>query len=98
MEDEQNELKELKEQLAERKRKADESSALRAALSSISGRNSSGRNIEAGPSRHQPRYQNISGTERAAVTRTLSTSFMDIDASGNVIPKTPESALLAATT
>ena len=51
MEDERNEVKELEERLAERKRKADESSARRAALSSMSGRNSFGRNVEAGAPR-----------------------------------------------
>ena len=98
MEDERNELRELKEQFDERKRKADESSARRAALSSVSGRLSSGRNAEAGASMPPSRYQNIPPSERAAVTRTLSTSFMEIDASGNIIPKIPEAALLAATT
>src|SRR3954463_1559089 len=47
--------------------------------------------------KHHSRVENMDPKERRDVTRTLHTSFMDMDAGGNIIPKTPQAAILAAT-
>src|SRR3954471_1550273 len=47
--------------------------------------------------RNRSRVENMDPKERREVTRTLHTSFMEMDADGNVIPKTPQAAIMAAT-
>src|SRR3954463_11911669 len=47
--------------------------------------------------KHRSRVENMDPKERRDVTRTLHTSFMDMDADGNIIPKTPQAAIMAAT-
>src|SRR3954467_12075643 len=47
--------------------------------------------------KHRSRMENMDPKERREVTRTLHTSFMEMDADGNVIPKTPQVAIMAAT-
>src|SRR4051812_11082000 len=49
-------------------------------------------------SKHRSRTENMDPTARREVTRTLNTSFMEMDADGNVIPKTPQAAIMAAST
>ena len=82
-------------ELDERKRRADESSLRRAELSSIGG-SSSHANGQHHKSRS--RINNIPERERQEATRDLGNSFMTIDSAGNIMPKTPEGALVAATT
>ena len=82
-------------ELDERKRRADESSLRRAELSSIGG-SSSHANGQHHKSRS--RINNIPERERREATRDLGNSFMTIDSAGNIMPKTPEGALVAATT
>ena len=48
--------------------------------------------------KHRSRMENMDPKERRELTRTLHTSFMEMDADGNVIPKTPQAAIMAATT
>src|SRR3954469_698968 len=47
--------------------------------------------------KHRSRMENIDPKERREVTRALNTSFMEMDADGNVIPKMPQAAIMAAT-
>src|SRR3954470_24180581 len=48
--------------------------------------------------KNRSRTENMDPKARREVTRTLNTSFMEMDADGNVIPKTPQDAIMAATT
>src|SRR3954468_23105545 len=47
--------------------------------------------------KHRSRMENMDPKERREVTRALNPSFMEMDANGNVIPKTPQVAIMAAT-
>ena len=47
--------------------------------------------------KHHSRVENMDPKERRDVTRTLHTSFMDMDADGNIIPKTPQATIMEAT-
>src|SRR4051812_48144957 len=40
----------------------------------------------------------MDSSARSDITTTLNTSFMSMDVNGNVIPKTPQAAIMAATT
>src|SRR3954468_7421684 len=46
---------------------------------------------------HRSRMENMDPQERREVTRTLHSSFMEMDADGNVILKTLQAAIMAAT-
>ena len=76
----------MQETLDKRKQAASESSARRAALSSMAPGSSTNGNQG---NKHRSRVENMDPKERRDVTRTLHTSFMDMDADGNIIPKTP---------
>jgi hypothetical protein len=80
----------MQEVLDKRKQAASELAAL-----SIVGGSSSHVNHA---NKHRSRVENMDPTARREVTRTLNTSFMEMDANGNVIPKTPQAAIMAATT
>src|SRR3954465_3056070 len=47
--------------------------------------------------RHRSRMENMHPKERREGTRALNASFMEMDANGNVIPKTPQAAIMAST-
>src|SRR3954469_7142217 len=47
--------------------------------------------------KHRSRMENMDPKEHREVTRALNASFMEMDADGNVIPKTPQAAIMAAT-
>src|SRR3954469_22176668 len=47
--------------------------------------------------KHRSRVANMDPNECREVTRTLHTSFMEMDADGNVIPKPPHAGIMAAT-
>src|SRR3954465_12366601 len=84
----------MKEVLDKRKQAASESSAWRAALSAMGiGSNSHGNH----GNKHRSRTANMDPKARREVTRALNASFMEMDSDGNVIPKTPQDAIMAAT-
>jgi hypothetical protein len=46
--------------------------------------------------RHGSRYENLEYSERQSISKNLNSSFLSVDEQGNIIPKTPEAALVAA--
>jgi hypothetical protein len=46
--------------------------------------------------RHGSRYENIEYSERQSISKNLNSSFLSVNEQGNIIPKTPEAALVAA--
>jgi hypothetical protein len=46
--------------------------------------------------RHGSRYENLEYSDRQSLSKNLHSSFLSVDEQGNVIPKTPEAALVAA--
>src|SRR3954462_11289622 len=84
----------MQEVLDRHKQAASESSARRAALSAMGIGSSSNANQG---NKHRSRVANMDPNERREGTRTLHTSFMEMDADDNVIPKTPQAAIMAAT-
>jgi hypothetical protein len=46
--------------------------------------------------RHGSRYKNLEYSERQSISKNLNSSFLSVDEQGNIIPKTPEVALVAA--
>jgi hypothetical protein len=45
---------------------------------------------------HGSRFENLEYSERQSLSKNLDSSFLSVDEQGNIIPKTPEAALLAA--
>jgi hypothetical protein len=45
--------------------------------------------------RHGSRYENLEYSERQSISKNLDSSFLSVDEQGNIIPKTPEAALVA---
>jgi hypothetical protein len=48
--------------------------------------------------RHGSRFENLEYSERQSLSKNLDSSFLSVDEQGNIIPKTPEAALVAAQT
>jgi hypothetical protein len=48
--------------------------------------------------RHGSRMENLEYSERQSLSKNLDSSFLSVDEQGNIIPKTPEAALVAAQT
>jgi hypothetical protein len=48
--------------------------------------------------RHGSRVENLEHLERRSLSKNLDSSFLSVDELGNIIPKTPEAALVAAQT
>jgi hypothetical protein len=48
--------------------------------------------------RHGSRIENLEYLERRSLFKNLDSSFLSVDEQGNIIPKTPEAALVAAQT
>jgi hypothetical protein len=46
--------------------------------------------------RHGSRYENLEYSERQSISKNLDSSFLSVDEQGNIVPKTPEAALVAA--
>jgi hypothetical protein len=46
--------------------------------------------------RHGSRFENLEYSKRQSISKNLDSSFLSIDEQGNIIPKTPEAALVAA--
>jgi hypothetical protein len=46
--------------------------------------------------RHGSRYENLKYSERQSISKNLDSSFLSVDEQGNIIPKTPETALVTA--
>jgi hypothetical protein len=46
--------------------------------------------------RHGSRYENLGYSERQSISKNLDSSFLSVDDQVNIIPKTPEAALVAA--
>jgi hypothetical protein len=46
--------------------------------------------------RHGSRYENLRYSERQSISKNLDSSFLSVDDQGNIIPKTPKAALVAA--
>jgi hypothetical protein len=46
--------------------------------------------------RHGSRYENLEYSERRSISKNLDSSFLSVDEQGNIIPKTPKAALVAA--
>jgi hypothetical protein len=46
--------------------------------------------------RHGSRYENLEYSDRQSLSKNLDSSFLSVDERGNIIPKTPEAALVAA--
>jgi hypothetical protein len=47
---------------------------------------------------HGSRVENLEYSERRSLSKNLNSSFLSVDEQGNIIPKTPEVALVAAQT
>jgi hypothetical protein len=45
--------------------------------------------------RHGSRFKNLEYLERQSLSKTIDSSFLSVDEQGNIIPKTPEAALVA---
>jgi hypothetical protein len=45
---------------------------------------------------HGSRYENLEYSNRQSISKNLDSSFLTVDEQGNIIPKTPEAALVAA--
>jgi hypothetical protein len=87
------ELIKIQQRLNERRAAADESSRRRAQLSSTGGTHGGGH-----PRRSASRLSHVPGNERDHLVRDLDLSFMSVDAQGNIVPKTPQAALVATPT
>jgi hypothetical protein len=48
--------------------------------------------------RHGSRFENLEYSKRQSLSKNLDSSFLSVDEQGNIIPKTPEAALVAAQT
>jgi hypothetical protein len=48
--------------------------------------------------RHSSRVKNLDHSDRINLSRNLDSSFLSVDEQGNIMPKTPEAALVAAQT
>jgi hypothetical protein len=48
--------------------------------------------------RHESRVENLKHSERRSLSKNLDSSFLSVDEQGNIIPKTPEAALVVAQT
>jgi hypothetical protein len=46
--------------------------------------------------RHGSRFENLEYSERQSLSKNLDSSFLSVDEQGNIIPKTPEAALVVA--
>jgi hypothetical protein len=46
--------------------------------------------------RHGSRYENLEYSDRQSLSKNIDSSFLSVDKQGNIIPKTPEAALVAA--
>jgi hypothetical protein len=46
--------------------------------------------------RHGSRYDNLEYSDRQSISKNLDSSFLSVDEQGNILPKTPEAALVAA--
>jgi hypothetical protein len=46
--------------------------------------------------RHGSRFENLEYSERQGLSKNLNSSFLSVNEQGNIIPKTPEAALVAA--
>jgi hypothetical protein len=46
--------------------------------------------------RHGSRYENLEYSDRQSLSKNLDSSFLSVDEKGNIIPKTPKAALVAA--
>jgi hypothetical protein len=46
--------------------------------------------------RHGSRYENLEYSDRQSLSKNLDSSFLSVNEQGNIIPKTPEAALVAA--
>jgi hypothetical protein len=46
--------------------------------------------------RHGSRYENLEYSERQSISKNLDSSFLSVDEQGNIIPKTPKGAPVAA--
>jgi hypothetical protein len=46
--------------------------------------------------RHGSRYENLKYSERQSISKNLDSSFLSVNEQGNIIPKTPKAALVAA--
>jgi hypothetical protein len=46
--------------------------------------------------RHGSRFKNLEYSERQSLSKNLDSSFLSVNEQGNIIPKTPEAALVAA--
>jgi hypothetical protein len=79
-----------KEKIKIQQRKESASNAARRAQSDASHTNAN-RNH-----RHGSRYENLGYSERQSISRNLDSSFLSVDEHGNIIPKTPKAALVAA--
>jgi hypothetical protein len=79
-------LQAMLQELEERKRRADESSARRAQLSA--SRNHSSMRTSAPQPRHRSRVRMLLGDSHRGTTKSLESDFMTIDTAGNIIPKT----------
>jgi hypothetical protein len=48
--------------------------------------------------RHNTRVENLEHSDRRNLSRNLDSSFLSVDEQGNIMPKIPEAALVAAQT
>jgi hypothetical protein len=92
---EKKEIRRMRQELDERKERANESIRRRAALSSIGNSSVGAGNCNR---RTSSRLRNIPKGERQEMTQQLELSFMSIDSRGNIQPKMPQAAMVACQT
>ena len=85
-------------ELDEWRQRADESSERWLQLSSTRQTSSSRHTPVSKDRGHRSRVHRMPGASRREATRNLDSSFMTVDPTGSVLPKTPQAAIIAATT
>jgi hypothetical protein len=88
--------KQLEKERSEIQKRRDSAIAASAALHAEHS-NASYTNSRRNP-RHGSRVENLEHSDRQNISRNLDSSFLSVDEQGNIIPKTPKVALVAAQT
>jgi hypothetical protein len=92
----QQQSKQLARERSEIQKRTD--SAIAASIALHKARNDTSFTNSKRHHRHGSRVENLKNSERRSLSKDLDSSFLSIDEQGNIIPKTPEAALVVAQT
>jgi hypothetical protein len=92
----QQQSKQLAKERSEIQKRKD--SAIAASIALHKARNDASYTNNKRHCRHGSRVENLEHLERRSLSKNLDSSFLSVDEQGNIIPKTPEAALVAAQT